>query len=384
MPRLRAAFSLASMLLCLTATAFSGDPSQGTSLRQPDVSDWRAFHRNNDEYWARMVTATTGWDASTKSSKIRLTASEVRHMRILTGIPDDDPSDSIWEVIGHGMKVDQYLFIAIKPNACLNLSAYHEGWHLKQLWSIDKLPNGTDLCRQPGCPEPRVSVDDKHEVSIMIFSRSAPTSPFCDQYSSASYLPKGDSFELKEQNTGVPTCSWSDAHRAGLNLAFRQAAGSGETLAVVENLPSLSPGWYALVLQRRPNGVNVLRMQWKREGYSDVQGQRSAWDCFAGAKFTPMNVATLDIPQDRAKNLLIALQRTDLRSDRCPRRGNQECAMLLDGRAFSVQVGDNPPIRLTDVKGLRGYVSENPQLSEWVYKLLDEASHAKPTSTNSP
>ena len=383
MSRLRAACSLASMLLSLTATAFSGDPSQASVFRQPDVHDWRVFHRENDEYWARMVTATTGWwDASTKSSKIRLTASEVRHMRILTGIPDDDPSDSILEVVGHGMKVDQYLFVTVKSNGCLNLSVYGEGWHLKQLWSTDKLPNGGYICRQPACPEPRVSVDDKHEISIMIFSRSAADRPFCDQYNSASYVPKGNSFELKEQNTGTPACSWSDADWAGLNVALRQAPGSGETVAVVENLPALSPDRYALVMQRQTNGIHLLRMQWERKGGLDADGQGSAWDCFAHAKSIPLRVATLDIPQDRAKNLLIALEQIDPRGDRCLRRADRECAQILDGRRFVVQVGDNPPIRLTDVKRLRGYTSENQQLSEWVYNLLDEASHAKPTSTN--
>lgn len=135
-------------------------------------------------------------------------------------------------------------------------------------------------------------------------------------------------------------------------------------------------------MQRQTNGIHLLRMQWERKGGLDAEGRGSAWDCFAHAKSVPLRVATLDIPQDRAKNLLIALEQIDPRRDRCLRRADQECAQILDGRRFFVQVGDNPPIRLTDVKRLRGYTSENQQLSEWVYKLLDEANHAKPTSTN--
>jgi hypothetical protein len=36
------------------------------------------------------------------------------------------------------------------------------------------------------------------------------------------------------------------------------------------------------------------------------------------------------------------------------------------------------------VKGLRGYTSENPRLSDWVNKLLGEAGHAKRISGNQP
>src|SRR5580700_11845746 len=86
MPRLGVILAELMMLVCLAATAFTHDTVQGVGVRKPDVSDWRAFHRQNDEYWARMVTATTGWrDAPVDHSQIRLTASEVRNMRILAG-----------------------------------------------------------------------------------------------------------------------------------------------------------------------------------------------------------------------------------------------------------------------------------------------------------
>ena len=79
MPRLGVILAELMMLVCLAATAFTHDTVQGVGVRKPDVSDWRAFHRQNDEYWARMVTATTGWrDAPVDHSQIRLTASEVR------------------------------------------------------------------------------------------------------------------------------------------------------------------------------------------------------------------------------------------------------------------------------------------------------------------
>jgi hypothetical protein len=380
MPRLRAAFSLAGMLLCLTAAAFSGDPSQGIGFRQPDVTDWRAFHRENDEYWARIGTATTGWrDVPTNRSKIRLTAANVRDMRILAGISDDDPHDSILKL--QGMKTDRYLLVTVKPNGCFQLFGFAEGWHFKPLWSIDKLPNGSDICRLPACPEPQVLVGQQHEISVMTFSRSTPTKPFCDQYSSASYVPKGGAFELKNQDAGTLRCSSSDAYWAGQDVAFRQAAGSGETLAIVENLPALSHDRYALVLQRRTDSIQLLRMDWQQDAWSQAvsrwRNTASSDECFSQAASFPVAVVVLSVPEKKAQDLAASLEQVDLRSDRCARRADMECAHMFDGRAFSVQVADHPPVLLTDVKGLRGYSSENPPLYEWVYKLLGEASHAK-------
>jgi hypothetical protein len=376
-----------AFLLYLTATALADDIAQGVGVRQPDVSDWRAFHRQNDEYWARVVTATTGWrDAPMNQSKVRVSASEVRNMRLLAGIADDAPSDPILELAGHGMKVGQYLLVTVKANGCLNISVYGEGWHFKQIWSTDKLPNGSDICQQPACPEPRVSVGARHEIDIMIFSRSTPTKPICDRYSSASYIPKGSSFELSDQDAGTTMCRSSDAYRAGLNVALRQAAGPGELLVIVENLPALSPDRYALVLQRRSDGVRMLRLEWQREAWSRAayawNNTATTEECFSQAASFPVTVTALDISQKRMQELVTTLEQEDLRSDRCARRADRECAMILDGRAFSVQVGDNAPILLTDVKGLRGYASENPQLSEWVYELLGEAKHARSVNTH--
>src|ERR1700732_91376 len=102
-----------TVLVCFVATAFTPTMmAQSIGPRQPDVADWRLFHRNNDEYWARMVTATTGWwDPALNRSKVRLSASDVRHLRLLAGIGDDEPSDPIVALIGRQMKLGQYLLV---------------------------------------------------------------------------------------------------------------------------------------------------------------------------------------------------------------------------------------------------------------------------------
>jgi hypothetical protein len=364
-----------TLLISLILAAFTSAAAQGSS-RYPEVSDWRTFHRQNDEYWARLLTATTGWRGGPgNQSKIKVTAGEVRAIRLSAGIADDEPSDRILQFVAGHMREDQYLLVTTKDYSCLNVAVYGEGFrHPKQVWSIDALPDGTRICQLSGCPRPRVMVNEKHSISVVTFLRSTPDQPVCDRLSSATYRPKGDSFDLEDQHTDTAMC-WGD-NFYGLNVAFKQAAAPGETLAIVQILPALGLDKYALLLQRRATGLAVLRMDLKREDWSAPisSGRRAtALECFARAKSVRVSVKTLRVPEDGVEALANSLQSLDLRVDHCARGENGQCAFLLDGRAFYVQVGERDPISLTDVKGMRGYSSENPSVSEWIYKLLKEA-----------
>jgi hypothetical protein len=222
-----------------------------------------------------------------------------------------------------------------------------------------------------------VTVSQKHEINILTSFRSSPDQPVCDQLTSATYRPKGNSFEAADQDTSGAMC-WGDSFYSGLNHAFKQAAGVGETLAIVQVLPALKWDKYALVLQRRSTGFALLRMDLNREDWSApilLNDRATASECFSRAKSSPVNVKTLDISGDRAEALVKSLDSLDLRRDRCARGKDGQCAFLTDGREFYVQVGDHVALSLTDVKGMQGYTSENPLLSEWVYRLLDEAKH---------
>lgn len=364
-----------SVLISLTFTALTNAVARGSS-QYPEVSDWRTFHRQNDDYWARLLTATTGWRGGPgNQSKIRVSAGEVRAIRLSAGVADDEPSDPILQFVGNHMRQDQYLLVTARDNACVNVAVYQEGSrHPKQVWSTDVLPDGTKICESPGCTRPRVMVNEKHKINVVSFFRSTPDEPMCDRLSSATYRPKGDSFDVEDQHTGSAMC-WVDSFYSGLDLAFKQAAAPGETLAIVEVLPAF---WdrYTLVLQRRTTGLVVLRMELKRDDWSAPMlsdPKPTALECFARAKSVRVHVKTLRIPEDRADALSNSLQSLDLGVDHCARGVNGQCAYLLDGRAFYVQVAEHTPISLTDVKRLRGYASENPALSDWVYRLLEEA-----------
>jgi hypothetical protein len=373
------------VLVWSTVLAFTNTAAQEGGSQHPDVSDWRTFHHQNDEYWARLLTATTGWRGGPGDrSKVEVTAGDVRAIRILAGIADDEPSDPILEFVGGRMREDQYLLVTAKANSCVHVAVYEKHFrHPNQVWSIDALPDGSEICQPSGCAKPRVTVNEKHKISILTFLRSSPDQPVCDRLSSVTYRPKGDSFEAEDGHTSAAMC-WGDSFFPGLNLAFKQAAGPGETLAIVQVLPVLGWDKYALVLRRKATALTVLRMELNREDWEAPilsSTKATASECFSRAQSVSVSVKTLDIAENRAQALVKSLDSLDFGSDHCARGADSQCAFFLDGRAFYVQVGDHAPLRLTDVEGMKGYASENPAMSAWVYRLLEEAKHAKQIAT---
>jgi hypothetical protein len=381
MPRFLNPVASFTALFCLLGTVFPATMAQQSiGSRQPDISDWRLFHRKNDEYWARRVTATSGWDP-VNHSKLGLSASDVRKIRLLSGIADDEPSDPIVSLDGWRMQEDQYLLVTAKSGGCLKVAVYGQGFrHFKELWSSDALANGGNICQLPGCPEPQVSVDKEHRIDISTYFRSTPESPVCDQFSSTTFKPRGSTFELQDQHAAKSKC-WI-GYGAGLDAALWQAAGPGETIAIVQVLPSLSPDRYALALQRRASGARVLRMEWDQSGSPCLPplADASASDCFSRMASVQVQAKPLNVQPNIAEDLATALDGIDLRTDRCTRNAEGECVMFTDGREFHVEVRGQAPVDVFDLHGVKGYMSENPQLSEWIYKLLNETKQVKETA----
>jgi hypothetical protein len=379
--------------------------AQSVGSRRPDVTNWRLFHRNNDAYWARRVTATTGkWDPvdhslpvfyndpnwaqwvnstggmgdPTAHSSIGPSASDVRKIRLLSGIADDEPSDPIVLLSGWRMKQDQYLLVTAKSGGCRKIAVYGDGLvHFKELWSSDATAKGGGICQLPGCPEPQVSVDEEHRINISTYSRSTPEGPVCDQFTTTTFEPRGSTFELQDQHTAKSRC-WV-GYGAGLDAALWQAAGPYETIGIVQVASARSPVHYALALQRDAAGAHVLRMDWAQKDWylAALWSEATASECFSEAASVQVKVNALEVSQSMAEDLATALNGIDLRTDRCPRDAEGECAMFVDGRSFHVQVRGHVPINLINLRGMKGYTSENPQLSAWINRLLDEAKRVR-------
>lgn len=363
----------------LALAVFASATAQSSSSRYPNAGDWRPFHRQNDEYWARVLTFTRVWRSQPGDhSKIEVTPKEVRAIRLAAGIPDDHQGDPIVQFAW--MKEYQFLLVTQTTDACMNVAVYEEGFsHLRRIWSIDAMPDGHKICQLSGCPRPRVMVNEKHKVNVAADFRSVPDQPVCDGVSWAIYRPKGHSFEVEAQHSDNAMC-WGDSFQPGLTIAFRGSPGPGVTLAIVQVLGVPKGDRYALVLQRGAAGVAILRMELNPEDWTAAifSNRTTASECFARAKSVLVNVRALAIPESWAEAMANSLQSIDLGSDRCAREANGQCAYFLDGREFYVQVGEHLPISLTDLKGMRGYSSENPALSAWVYSLLEQAKLAEP------
>jgi hypothetical protein len=120
-------------------------------------------------------------------------------------------------------------------------------------------------------------------------------------------------------------------------------------------------------------------MDWAQKDWylAALWSEATASECFSEAASVQVKVNALEVSQSMAEDLATALNGIDLRTDRCPRDAEGECAMFVDGRSFHVQVRGHVPINLINLRGMKGYTSENPQLSAWINRLLDEAKRVR-------
>jgi hypothetical protein len=83
------------------------------------------------------------------------TADEVRAIRLLAGIADDEPSDPILEFVGGSTREYQYLLVTAKAEACGHVAVFEKGFrHPEQVFQGDANTKVADRlpCR---CPELR-------------------------------------------------------------------------------------------------------------------------------------------------------------------------------------------------------------------------------------
>jgi len=368
--------NFAALLCFLGAVHVTSLAAQGLGSRQPNVVDWRLFHRNNDAYWARRVTVFSGSSFS---------ASDVRSLRLTAGIADDEPADPIMNLDGRGMQPGHYLLLTAKSGGCLKAAVYERGFsQVKELWSSDKLVDEGSICQQSGCPTPQVSIGEKHTISIRTYYRSVLDNSICDQFNATTYAPKGNTYVKQDQRTGTSMC-WV-GYGAGLSAALWRAAGPDATLAIIQILPTVAehPDRYALALQREGEDARIIRMDWTEMGspYSGDLSKATASDCYSRLLSIPVKAMELKVPQNKVVELASVLNGIDLRADRCTRNAEGQCTWFLDGRTFHVEVRSHAPVNLFDLQNEKGYVSENPQLSGWIYQLLDESKRAREDPAN--
>jgi hypothetical protein len=368
-------------LLCVFVAVLLAPLFAQNGALQPNVADWHLFHKNNDAYWAQLLTATAGWDPI-DHSKISVSATDVRKIRVAAGIGDDEPSDAILEMEGTRMQPNEYLMLTAKSGGCLRAAVYAKKFiQFAEIWSSDSLANGAGICQQPGCPKSSVTVDMKHRINVTTYSRSTPNSPACDMDSTAVFQPIGNTFDLLERKSSEAGC-WA-GYGSGLKDALWKAAGQAGTKAIVRVSPSMRRG-YAFALTNDGAGARVLQLEWPETDspFTESLSKETASECFSRAAALHVKVTDLMVQQGRAGELAAALNSIDFRADRCVRNAEGECTRFLDGTYFQVEVLGHPAIELFDLQHHKGYVSQNPELSEWVYRLVDEAKQSKKMAAN--
>lgn len=73
-----------------------------------------------------------------------------------------------------------------------------------------------------------------------------------------------------------------------------------------------------------------------------------------------------------AQRYIDELEMTDFTVDRCPSAKNGSCVPVLDGVAYLVRLNDGRSATVTRVSKPNGITGQNPALSNWITKLLEE------------
>jgi len=347
--------SVKNLALCLLLAIVP----PGLTAQESPTFDWAAFHRANDQSWARR----TG-----------LSAKEIRKLRLADGIADDEPSDPLDTIDAKTLPRGRIVLVtAAGSGHCLTVNVFsRSGFH--RLLSVSETPDGAGFCHPSVCRNAKVFAGKKNriEVVVPVQLEGAPMG-VCDENIVLTYAGKGKTYALVETKHWPAQCGL-DAYELALQMAFAgpdDPAPAVERLVTVLRKPSFGPE-SAIAFEKPPDGLVVSRLAFKTQAWaalSILTKRQTPSQCIATAKALPMERRAVNISAGDVQRLLDELKGIDLNMDSCPRKPDGECAYPLDGTSYTVILEDGRPLRMTDVEGLKGWRSENPALSRWVTDL---------------
>jgi len=335
----------------------------------PGVS-WPAFHLNEDK---------------TLAKRMNLDPKDIRQLRLAAGISDDDPADSIGRfdvrTLGRG-----HVLLTIERGApsCVEVvvvAPRTRGY--RKVWSVDATPAREPLCRPPNCWSLHVWAKKKGEVEISLPIAASNSDPDCTKGQVLTYRWNKHNYQLAEEKKFDAPCGIETTNRA-ITLAFREAAGPGETLAMLEVFPSFWPQ-HAIAIQRTPTGTVVYELRFERPvEFGWLTHRQTPAECIERAKAVAPIRTVLPISTEEAEGFVTKLGQIDLKTDRCPRGKTGECSFLLDGTMLAVWLSNGRTAEFHDIGGLKDIVSENPHLHQWAQALLLAAKNAQNASRARP
>jgi hypothetical protein len=175
------------------------------------------------------------------------------------------------------------------------------------------------------------------------------------------------------RNGGQEKMCGLGAYHDSLDLAFKNAtAGEGETLITLQVLPSFQRE-YALVLKRVGPEVKMLRTTLQKQLWTQLgpplSVARTRQQCLEIARAAETDTVPVPVSAEQANSLWTTFSSTNLQTDICARQKRQ-CALIHDGTQYVIQMPDDRSFRLTEVEGMKGIVSENGALLDWVHTVL--------------
>lgn len=359
-------------IMCLAVSLSLWQPQ---SAAQGDSTfDWLAFHRANDQSWARR----TG-----------LSAKQIRELRLAAGVADDEPSNPVDMIDARTLPGERILFVtAAGSGHCLDVRVFHHlGRSFEELWSESETPDGGSFCHPSLCASPAVSATRKNQVivTVPVQLEGAPMG-VCDENLVLTYRATGTTYALAGVEHRASRCGM-EAYQVALQMAFANpdepAPGSVERLVTVHVFPSFEPE-FAITFEKTASGLTISRLAFSRWAWRQLavfNRNLTPSQCISEAKSIPIERSRVNISPGDAQRLLDELSKIDLNTDSCPRSPDGSCAYFFDGTAYAVVLEDGRLLHLKDVSGLKHVRSENPALLHWVtslrefVKLREQPSH---------
>lgn len=316
---------------------------------------------------------------------MNLDPKDVRQIRLVAGIGDDDPADSIRrfdvKALGHS-----HVLLTIErgePSCVEVVVVAPRSGGFRKVWSVDSTPAHEPLCRPPNCWPPRVWAKKKGEIEISLPIAASGVDPDCAKGRVLTYRWNKHNYQLAEEKKFDTPCGIETTYRA-ISLAFHEAAGPSETLAMLEVFPSFWPQ-RAIAIQHAPAGVAVYELRFEKPvEFGWLTHRQTPAECMARAKAVAPIKTVLPISSEEAKEFVAKLSQIDLQTDRCPRGNTGECSHFLDGTMLAVWLPGGRTAKFHDIGGLKDTVSENPSLHQWAQALLLAAENAKTAARANP
>jgi len=342
-----------------------GLAARQTTAPTSEPAYWITLHQADDQKlasWARMPVA------------------DLRELRHTAGIADDTPFSRVSHVDALTLPKHLILFVSALGNQpCLKIGVYQRhGSGFRGRWSVQETPDGSAFCQEPNCPMPEILPTNSGKITISVwFRKKGERTEACDNLRRLTYRPKGSSYRLTADEITRAPCDVG-TYWAGLALVYSRAA-SGERLATLRAFGSLTrQNEFAIVIEKTPTGITISRVG-PRE---DLQKQTAApaltpSQCLAIARNVDFERKVFPVRQEVAQRLVDDLATIDLNRHDCVRDSRGQCAYIFDTLVYFLQRLDGSASQVMDVSHLQGLTSENPELSEWIARLLEEIDRAQ-------